>query len=69
MHFDLALFVPNQSQHNKLGSKASAPAGPEQIDLSWQLSLQAVWEKLLHDDNKGSSELGCLQALVICVMK
>uniref|UniRef100_A0A453JD75 Folylpolyglutamate synthase n=1 Tax=Aegilops tauschii subsp. strangulata TaxID=200361 RepID=A0A453JD75_AEGTS len=55
VHFDLALFVPNQSQHNKLGSKASAPAGPEQIDLSWQLSLQAVWEKLLHDDNKGSN--------------
>uniref|UniRef100_A0A8R7QMG7 Folylpolyglutamate synthase n=2 Tax=Triticum urartu TaxID=4572 RepID=A0A8R7QMG7_TRIUA len=55
VHFDLALFVPNQSQHNKLGSKASAPAGPEQIDLSWQLSLQAVWEKLLNDDNKGSN--------------
>ncbi|XP_044983368.1 folylpolyglutamate synthase-like [Hordeum vulgare subsp. vulgare] len=54
-HFDLALFVPNQSQYNKLGSKASAPAEPEQIDLSWQLSLQAVWEKLLHDDNKGSN--------------
>lgn len=55
VHFDLALFVPNQSQYNKLGSKASAPAEPEQIDLSWQLSLQAVWEKLLHDDDKGSN--------------
>lgn len=50
VRFDLALFVPNQSQYNKLGSNASAPAEPEQIDLSWQLSLQRVWEKLLHGD-------------------
>ncbi|KAL6648937.1 hypothetical protein ACP70R_013161 [Stipagrostis hirtigluma subsp. patula] len=51
VHFDLALFVPNQSQYNKLGSNVSAPAEPEQIDLSWQLSLQTVWEKLLHGTN------------------
>jgi folylpolyglutamate synthase len=50
LHFDLALFVPNQSQYNKLGSNTSAPAEPEEIDLSWQLSLQTVWEKLLHGD-------------------
>jgi len=37
VHFDMALFVPNQSQYNKLGSNTSAPAEPEQIDLSWQL--------------------------------
>ncbi|XP_021306953.1 folylpolyglutamate synthase isoform X2 [Sorghum bicolor] len=49
VHFDMALFVPNQSQYNKLGSNTSAPAEPEQIDLSWQLSLQTVWEKLLQD--------------------
>jgi folylpolyglutamate synthase len=55
LHFDLALFVPNQSQYNKLGSNTSAPAEPEEIDLSWQLSLQSVWEKLLHGD-KGYSE-------------
>ncbi|XP_010229323.2 folylpolyglutamate synthase isoform X2 [Brachypodium distachyon] len=54
-HFDLALFVPNQSQYNKLGSNASAPAEPEQIDLSWQLSLQTVWEKLLHGLNSTDS--------------
>jgi folylpolyglutamate synthase len=52
----MALFVPNQSQYNKLDSSASAPAEPEQIDLSWQLSLQEVWEKLLHD-NRCYSEL------------
>jgi folylpolyglutamate synthase len=50
----MALFVPNQSQYNKLGTNSSAPAEPEQIDLSWQLSLQRVWQKLLHGD-KGSS--------------
>ena len=55
VHFDMALFVPNQSQYNKLGSNTSAPAEPEQIDLSWQLSLQTVWEKLLQD--KGSCEI------------
>lgn len=54
VHFDMALFVPNQSQYNKLGTNSSAPAEPEQIDLSWQLSLQRVWQKLLHGD-KGSS--------------
>ncbi|KAG8073117.1 hypothetical protein GUJ93_ZPchr0006g44239 [Zizania palustris] len=59
VHFDMALFVPNQSQYNKLGSNSSAPAEPEQIDLSWQLSLQRVWEKLLRGD-KGSSELDSL---------
>ncbi|CAM0870988.1 unnamed protein product [Alopecurus aequalis] len=57
LHFDLALFVPNQSQYNKLGSNTSAPAEPEEIDLSWQLSLQTVWEKLLHGlNNTDSSE-------------
>ncbi|KAL5218073.1 hypothetical protein ABZP36_018757 [Zizania latifolia] len=55
VHFDMALFVPNQSQYNKLGSNSSAPAEPEQIDLSWQLSLQRVWEKLLHGD-KGMND-------------
>uniref|UniRef100_A0A0E0CTY6 Folylpolyglutamate synthase n=1 Tax=Oryza meridionalis TaxID=40149 RepID=A0A0E0CTY6_9ORYZ len=60
VHFDMALFVPNQSQYNKLGTNSSAPAEPEQIDLSWQLSLQRVWQKLLHGDkgmnNTNSSE-------------
>ncbi|CAN6323570.1 unnamed protein product [Urochloa humidicola] len=52
IHFDQALFVPNQSQYNKLGSLASPPSQREQIDLSWQLSLQMVWESLPHS-NKG----------------
>ncbi|XP_062205110.1 folylpolyglutamate synthase-like isoform X2 [Phragmites australis] len=52
LHFEQALFVPNQSQYNKLGSLASPPSEREQIDLSWQLSLQRVWESLPHS-NKG----------------
>ncbi|XP_047093476.1 folylpolyglutamate synthase-like [Lolium rigidum] len=50
LHFDQALFVPNESQYTKLGSHASPPSGREQIDLSWQLSLQTVWENLLHGE-------------------
>ncbi|TKV93030.1 hypothetical protein SEVIR_9G200100v4 [Setaria viridis] len=52
LHFEQALFVPNQSQYNKLGSLASPPSEREQTDLSWQLSLQRVWESLPHS-NKG----------------
>uniref|UniRef100_A0A0A9DD50 Folylpolyglutamate synthase n=1 Tax=Arundo donax TaxID=35708 RepID=A0A0A9DD50_ARUDO len=52
LHFEQALFVPNQSQYNKLGSLASPPSEREKIDLSWQLSLQRVWESLTHS-NKG----------------
>jgi folylpolyglutamate synthase len=58
LHFEQALFVPNQSQYNKLGSLASPPSEREQIDLSWQLSLQKVWENLPHG-NKGCSKLHC----------
>jgi folylpolyglutamate synthase len=58
IHFEQALFVPNQSQYNKLGSLASPPSEREQIDLSWQLSLQRVWESLPHN-NEGCSKLHC----------
>ena len=58
IHFEQALFVPNQSQYNKLGSLASPPSEREEIDLSWQLSLQRVWESLPHN-NDGCSKLHC----------
>jgi len=51
IHFEQALFVPNQSQYNKLGSLASPPSEREEIDLSWQLSLQRVWESLPHNND------------------
>ncbi|NP_001152065.2 folylpolyglutamate synthase [Zea mays] len=56
LHFEHALFVPNQSQYNKLGSLASPPSEREQIDLSWQLSLQKVWGNLPHH-NKGLNDV------------
>jgi folylpolyglutamate synthase len=50
--------VPNQSQYNKLGSHALPPSKREQIDLSWQLSLQRHWESLPHS-NQGCYKLHC----------
>ncbi|CAL9765160.1 unnamed protein product [Musa acuminata subsp. burmannicoides] len=52
--FHKALFVPNQSAYNKVGSHASPPTDPQQVDLSWQLTLQRVWENLIHGE-QGSS--------------
>ncbi|XP_062200636.1 LIM domain-containing protein WLIM1-like isoform X1 [Phragmites australis] len=49
-HFEQALFVPNQSKYNKLGSLASPPLEREQVDLPWQSSLQRVWESLPHSN-------------------
>ncbi|OAY85380.1 Folylpolyglutamate synthase [Ananas comosus] len=59
--FYKALFVPNQSQYNKLGSHASPPAEPQQVDLSWQLSLQRAWEKLLQSD-RGLDSTRCSES-------
>ncbi|XP_008803144.1 folylpolyglutamate synthase isoform X2 [Phoenix dactylifera] len=50
VHFHKALFVPNQSVYNKVGSHASPPADPQHVDLSWQLTLQKVWESLACSD-------------------
>lgn len=52
------VMTSTQSQYNKLGSHVSPPSDREQIDLSWQLSLQRVWESLLHS-NKGCSNFNC----------
>nr|CAB3499220.1 unnamed protein product [Digitaria exilis] len=64
LHFEQALFVPNQSQYNKLGSLASPPSEREQIDLSWQLSLQRVWESLPRS-NKGVLDFFVKLCLVV----
>ncbi|XP_010937530.1 folylpolyglutamate synthase isoform X4 [Elaeis guineensis] len=50
VHFHRALFVPNQSVYNKVGSHVSAPADSQHVDLSWQLTLQKVWESLTHSE-------------------
>uniref|UniRef100_A0A1D1Y9J7 Folylpolyglutamate synthase n=2 Tax=Anthurium amnicola TaxID=1678845 RepID=A0A1D1Y9J7_9ARAE len=46
VHFHKAIFVPSQSVFNKVGSHAT-PADSPNVDLSWQLTLQGVWENLL----------------------
>ncbi|PIA54584.1 hypothetical protein AQUCO_00900862v1 [Aquilegia coerulea] len=57
VHFQKALFVPNQSVYNKVGSHAVPQANP-QVDLSWQLMLQRTWENIVHGDKgmKGGAE-------------
>lgn len=50
VYFKKALFVPNISVYHKVGSHSLPPTDP-QVDLSWQFSLQRVWENLM--GNKG----------------
>ena len=45
VHFKKALFVPNISVYNKVWSSALPPID-SQVDLSWQLTLQKLWENL-----------------------
>ncbi|XP_010658519.1 folylpolyglutamate synthase isoform X1 [Vitis vinifera] len=47
VHFKQALFVPNISVYNRVGSHA-LPLTDLQVDLSWQLTLQRLWESLIH---------------------
>lgn len=49
VYFKKALFVPNASVYNKVGSHALPPT-ETQIDLSWQFALQRVWENLMLGD-------------------
>ncbi|GAY52256.1 hypothetical protein CUMW_140510 [Citrus unshiu] len=54
VYFKKALFVPNASVYNKVGSHALPPT-ETQIDLSWQFALQRVWENLMLGD-KGEAK-------------
>ncbi|KAF6161130.1 hypothetical protein GIB67_007771 [Kingdonia uniflora] len=49
VHFQKAFFVPNQSLRTKVDSH-SVPQADPQVDLSWQLKLQGVWENLIQGD-------------------
>ncbi|KAL2541636.1 Folylpolyglutamate synthase [Abeliophyllum distichum] len=49
VHFKKALFVPNTSVYYKVGTGASPPANSE-VDVSWQLTLQRLWEGLVHGE-------------------
>ncbi|XP_017415457.1 folylpolyglutamate synthase isoform X6 [Vigna angularis] len=49
VHFSRALFVPNMSKYSKVVSGASVISSDlHGIDLSWQINLQRIWEKITH---------------------
>ncbi|XP_004514593.1 folylpolyglutamate synthase isoform X2 [Cicer arietinum] len=49
IHFSRALFVPSMSKYTRVTSSASViPSDLSGIDLSWQLNLQNIWEKIMH---------------------
>ncbi|XP_042487173.1 folylpolyglutamate synthase-like isoform X2 [Macadamia integrifolia] len=54
VHFQKALFVPNMSVYNKVGTYALPSTEPD-VDLSWQLILQRVWDSLIHGDKDDQS--------------
>ncbi|KAJ6772709.1 FOLYLPOLYGLUTAMATE SYNTHASE-RELATED [Salix koriyanagi] len=54
VYFKKALFVLNTSVYNKVGSHA-LPTDSE-VDLSWQLTLQRVWENLIQSDKGGEAK-------------
>ncbi|XP_027334737.1 folylpolyglutamate synthase isoform X4 [Abrus precatorius] len=53
VYFKKALFVPGLSVYHKVGSHTSTPTDSN-VDLSWQFTLQRVWENLMQV-NKGKS--------------
>lgn len=55
VYFKKALFVPNTSVYNKVGSH-SLPATDSQVDLTWQFALQRVWENLMLGDKGGDEK-------------
>ncbi|XP_048598548.1 folylpolyglutamate synthase isoform X1 [Brassica napus] len=55
VHFKKALFVPNMSVYHKVGTAADLPENDPQVDLSWQMTLQKVWESLVNSEDNESS--------------
>ncbi|CAO2817139.1 unnamed protein product [Amaranthus hypochondriacus] len=51
VQFKQAIFVPNISVYNKVIT--DVPHSTTQVDLSWQLTLQRVWESLINADKGG----------------
>ncbi|CAH2073928.1 unnamed protein product [Thlaspi arvense] len=56
VHFKKALFVPNMSVYHKVGTAADLPENDPQVDLSWQFTLQKVWEGLVHSEGGEGEE-------------
>ncbi|WJX38345.1 Folylpolyglutamate synthase, variant 2 [Trifolium repens] len=54
VYFKKALFVPGLSLYHKVGSHALTPTDSN-IDLSWQFTLQRVWENLMQGNKAGKN--------------
>ncbi|PON64548.1 Folylpolyglutamate synthetase [Trema orientale] len=55
-YFSKAFFVPTMSAYNKVTSGASRiPSDICKRDLSWQLNLQRIWEKIIHGKEMDAS--------------
>ncbi|KAI3508535.1 hypothetical protein L1887_23543 [Cichorium endivia] len=54
INFNKALFVPNMSLYTKVGSTTSLPQSDSFVDVSWQLTLQRVWENIVSNE-KGNN--------------
>ncbi|KAL7583384.1 hypothetical protein Lser_V15G44164 [Lactuca serriola] len=56
INFNKALFVPNMSLYTKVGSTTSSfPQTESLVDVSWQLTLQRVWENIVSSERGNSS--------------
>ncbi|KAI3817777.1 hypothetical protein L1987_11575 [Smallanthus sonchifolius] len=56
INFKKALFVPNMSLYTKVGSSSSSPPTGSEVDYSWQLTLQTVWEDTIRN-KRGPEEV------------
>jgi folylpolyglutamate synthase len=56
VNFKKALFVPNMSVYHKVGTAADLPENDPQVDLSWQFTLQKVWESLVQSERDGEKD-------------
>eukprot|EP00252_Welwitschia_mirabilis_P025037 TRINITY_DN7673_c0_g1_i1.p1 TRINITY_DN7673_c0_g1~~TRINITY_DN7673_c0_g1_i1.p1 ORF type:complete len:632 (-),score=109.41 TRINITY_DN7673_c0_g1_i1:122-2017(-) len=56
VHFSGAFFVPNQLAYNQIGSVLTPPPSDHpDVDLTWQLTLQRTWEKLINRNRDNGS--------------
>ncbi|OVA11683.1 Folylpolyglutamate synthetase [Macleaya cordata] len=51
VHFSKALFVPSMSTYNKVTSASVISSDISTKDLSWQSTLQRIWEKIVHGND------------------
>ncbi|KAK9079377.1 hypothetical protein SSX86_001048 [Deinandra increscens subsp. villosa] len=62
INFNKALFVPNMSLYTKVGSTSSVSSTDSVTDLSWQLTLQRVWENIIFGEKGNTNgELGSVE--------